>query len=895
MQQRTFFYTMAFVGFAWILAFSFPAHAQGNIVYQIHGVVQADGQPAARASIILQFLHHRQMSYIITDSTGIFTFTGILPGPDTARCLIRLMGYATDSLLIAIHHSGTYHLNIHLKPRPYILPEVVIQLPPEAQDTFRYDIRAYLGKRDFYLSDLISQIPGLSIDQTGKIYYNNNPIKALLINGDPMLGDAYQPLTSNIRATTFDTVELIKDYHVNRLEKGLSTSQDVAVNLVTHRPISGSASMAGGTSLFDKYEAELDAFALYKPVKWFTYGKMNNAGVPYDAFEAPATSSDPLKPQSLNPESLVYPMAAGHPDVPYRRYAFDNRDRLLSSKLSLQLGRAHRLNVDYTAGTQTEWTMQHDSSYFTVPGEQSWTLMNQSGFQATQALQDLSLLWTYDAKKNYVATYAWGLHHSTPRHQAYQLTSGYLHDTLSEWITDQQRQWQAQTTQQLRVGEHLLEAVFTYTSEQFPEQQLLHTTRLGRILDTSGRTTDYIQRLQSHFHSTALQLGWTHGNRKHSYQAKAFYQSDVLAQEHQIEANLKPDAPFVQNSSQLTVEQTGGSFTYQQNWNLLTQLKMGAALSNALTRYAGQLQAFTLKQFFLTYQWSRFAGKRAKKNIYVDQILFSLAHREHLLSADMLFPPTILSAGYQIKQPADRVYRVEDNQGMADFSIQMKKPAIAFGPTFSVSYTPRPVIWSFVETPAYSFSQPRQGKNGWRYLLSGDVKKPLISLNSKCFYSLQYLVQDQPYLLNAAGYRQQLHSFSQSFTYQWSPLIWFLLEAAYTRQQLHMQLRASGLPAPFAQQSTIQKAYLKGAVDFTRLLKANIVYNYIHTASLPAFHTLDLYVEYRPWKNITLSVYGHNLLNHDTIAYRVLNANNGQWTYYTLMRRYVLFSVKWGL
>ncbi|SFV31303.1 hypothetical protein SAMN05660895_1036 [Thermoflavifilum thermophilum] len=876
------------------MVYAFPALAQESLSYRIYGVIEAHNQPAVRASLILQFKHARQMFFAITDSTGKFGFTGTLPAPDTALCIARLLGYAADTSQIIINQSGSYLVNFNLRPKPYPLPEVVIQLPAENLDTLRFDIRTYLGQRDFYITDLINRIPGLSTDASGKIYYNNKPIKALLINGDPFLGDAYQQLTPNIRATTFDTVELIKDYHPNRLEKGLSLSQDVAVNLVTHRPFSGSASITGGTSLFNKYEAELNAFALYKPIKWFTYGKINNAGVHYEAFDNTSQTANPMAPQQLEPQWLIKPIPAGQPDVPYPRYAYDNRDQLAGSQLSLQLTPAHELTIHYTAGKQSQWIAQRDSSFFIVPGQQSWALTNQRQFKAAQTLQDLSLQWTYDPKKHYIATYAWNLHHSQPRHEAVQLTSGYLHDTLTEWITDKQHLWSARTTQQLRLGKHLLEADLAYVETQLPEQQLLHTSRLGKILDTSGKTTDYLQLLQSHFHSTFLQFGWTHGNTRHSYQAKAFYQSDALQQAHQIQAELPPDSSFVQNTYPVNLQEAGGSFVFQRNWNLFTQLKIGASLSSARSRYADQLQSFTLKQFSLTYQWSRPSGRRSK-NLYVDQITLSLSHREHLLSADMLFPPILLSAGYQIKQPADRMYRTADNQGTTYFSIKMKKPDISFGPSFSVSYTPQPVIWSFFENPAYSFTQPHQGKNSRRYLLSGNFAKPLIAINSKCFYTLQYTVQDQPYLLNDVNYRQQLRVFSHTFTYQWSPLLWFLMEASYTQQQLHTQLRATRQAASFAQQSTIQKAYLKTSVDVTSLLKGNIVYNYIHTAFLPAFHTLDLFVEYRPWKNITVSLYGHNLLNHATLAYQTLDANSGQWTYYALVSRYLLFSVKWGL
>lgn len=871
-------------------------HGQEKISYHIYGNVFASDSPASRASIILQLKHENYMSYTFADSLGHFSFTGILNHADTALCTVRMMGYATDTISIAIIHSGSYPVYIFLQKRAYQLPEVVIHLETSNIDTFRYRIQTHLGKHDFYISDLINRIPGLSTDASGKIYYNNKPIKALLINGDPMLGASYEPFTLNIRATTFDTVELIKDYHDNRLEKGLSQSQDVAVNLVTHRPITGSASGLAATSLFRKYTAELHGFGMTQRLKLFTYGKLNNAGERYDIFSHTSTAPNPLDPQLLVPDWLIQPLPAGNPDVPYDRYVVNNRDAMAKGELSVQPAKSHRLNMEYTIGKQRQYIVKHDSSYFVVPGQQSWSLTNRYGFSRSESLQNFSLKWTHDPQKNYVGTYAFGFRQDVPAFDDRVLTSGYLYDTLTELIQNTSRQWNMETSQQLRLGKHLLTAGYTYTLQQLPEQQILHTTRLGKILDTTGQGRDYQQQLYTRFRHSLLRLGWTHGNRKHSYQAQVFYQDDDLSQKHVIDAGTSPPDALIQNTSRYTLRESGSSFSYKRSWRLFTELNLGGALSVADAFYLGKHLSFTLKQLMASYQWlPPLERKTKRKKIYVSNIGVSLNHREHLLSAEMLSPAFVLTAGYQLKNPAAEIFRIAENNFTFSTVIESTPLGITWSPAISISYHTHPVVWATMENPAYSFQQPVMGKDAFSYQLSSRLTKLLLTWNSKCFYNVQYAFQRNPYQLNELSYQQRFANFTQTFSYQWSPVLWFLMEASYTQQQLHTELQLPQQSVLFSQRSTVNKAFIKAAIDKSSWLKANLVYNYIHTASLPAFHTLDLYASYRLRKNITISVYGHNLLNHGVIAFRTLDPNRGSWTYYELVSRYVLISLQWGL
>jgi len=261
----------------------------------------------------------------------------------------------------------------------------------------------------------------------------------------------------------------------------------------------------------------------------------------------------------------------------------------------------------------------------------------------------------------------------------------------------------------------------------------------------------------------------------------------------------------------------------------------------------------------------------------------------------MLSPAFVLTAGYQLKNPAAEIFRIAENNFTFSTVIESTPLGITWSPAISISYHTHPVVWATMENPAYSFQQPVMGKDAFSYQLSSGLTKLLLAWNSKCFYNVQYAFQRNPYQLNELSYQQRFANFTQTFSYQWSPVLWFLMEASYTQQQLHTELQLPQQSVLFSQRSTVNKAFIKAAIDKSSWLKANLVYNYIHTASLPAFHTLDLYASYRLRKNITISVYGHNLLNHGVIAFRTLDPNRGSWTYYELVSRYVLISLQWGL
>lgn len=95
-------------------------------------------------------------------------------------------------------------IKIILESRINNLKEVILSSKSfdviEKNDTLKYNLKQLLNGSEVKLKDVLEKLPGISIDDNGKIRFNGKPINNLLIDGDEFFKENHQLATENLTA-----------------------------------------------------------------------------------------------------------------------------------------------------------------------------------------------------------------------------------------------------------------------------------------------------------------------------------------------------------------------------------------------------------------------------------------------------------------------------------------------------------------------------------------------------------------------------------------------------------------------------------------------------------------------------------------------------------------------
>ena len=124
---------------------------------------------------------------------------------------VSLLGYQTQQQ--AVHAGQT--LRFEMEPQVFSLKEVEIR-PGRVwgrQDTINYDVTRFLSPKDQSIKDVLRKLPGIDIDDLGKISYNGKEIRNFYVEGLDLTNGKYKQISENLRADAVQNLSLI---HISR-------------------------------------------------------------------------------------------------------------------------------------------------------------------------------------------------------------------------------------------------------------------------------------------------------------------------------------------------------------------------------------------------------------------------------------------------------------------------------------------------------------------------------------------------------------------------------------------------------------------------------------------------------------------------------------------------------
>ncbi len=134
---------------------------------------------------------------------------------------LRISELSGDSFTVRLQPSTTPIREVHIKARPIAV----------RGDTLRYRVKAFAGKRDRYLEDVLKKLPGVEVKENGRIEYQGTPINKFYIEGQDPLGSNYTQASRNIPINAVDQVDVIEHNQHKRVLQGLVPSDQAALNI----------------------------------------------------------------------------------------------------------------------------------------------------------------------------------------------------------------------------------------------------------------------------------------------------------------------------------------------------------------------------------------------------------------------------------------------------------------------------------------------------------------------------------------------------------------------------------------------------------------------------------------------------------------------------------------
>lgn len=158
----------------------------------------------AKDSILVDFAR--------TAQDGAFSLK--LPGPGKFLLFVSYPQYVEWTAFFLVDSAKPLHdfgrIPISLKAR--LLADVIIKAKPIAirmkGDTTEFDAKAFSIPPNAKVDDLLKQLPGITVDQSGKITANGQTVKKVLVDGEEFFGDDPALVTQNLRGDMIDKVQV---------------------------------------------------------------------------------------------------------------------------------------------------------------------------------------------------------------------------------------------------------------------------------------------------------------------------------------------------------------------------------------------------------------------------------------------------------------------------------------------------------------------------------------------------------------------------------------------------------------------------------------------------------------------------------------------------------------
>ena len=199
---------------------------------------------------------------------------------DTIFLVVSHISFNTKELLITTKDAIN---NIVLESRSETLPEVFVKTEPVVRkgDTLVFDMQHYARDVDENIEDVLRRLPGISIEDNGKIFYRGLAISKFYIEGLDLLEGKYKIATRNLNKSTVRDIEIIEHHQSKKVLKDLVRPNEAAINLKLKSTIAITGAIEAGGGISSESLTHLigaDIFGFKKKFQFHTHISSNDFG-----------------------------------------------------------------------------------------------------------------------------------------------------------------------------------------------------------------------------------------------------------------------------------------------------------------------------------------------------------------------------------------------------------------------------------------------------------------------------------------------------------------------------------------------------------------------------------------------------------------------------------------
>ncbi|QXP77964.1 MULTISPECIES: outer membrane beta-barrel protein [Winogradskyella] len=245
-----------------VLAFLFALHAfSQEKSFELTGTLKAEDTqlPLESATVYLERVKDSSVvTYTITDKNGKFKIENSTYD-QALNFYVSYVGYGTYFKKVEINKEKI-DLGIISMSLDNQLGEVLVKSTAPItikKDTLEFNVKSFKTKKDANVEDLLKQLPGVEVDEEGKITVNGKPVNKILVNGKPFFGDDTTITTKNLTKEIIEKIQIVDTKTKSEAFTGEEGDQEnKTINLTikeeNNKGVFGRVSAGAGTD--DRYE-----------------------------------------------------------------------------------------------------------------------------------------------------------------------------------------------------------------------------------------------------------------------------------------------------------------------------------------------------------------------------------------------------------------------------------------------------------------------------------------------------------------------------------------------------------------------------------------------------------------------------------------------------------------
>lgn len=181
--------------------------------FKISGTIisEDDKMPLEAATIYLERVKDSSLvTYTISNKNGKFELIDETYD-DSLNLVISSIGFEHYTKSVTIDKEVISLQTISLKTAN-ALDEVVIKSRAPItikKDTLEFNVKSFKTKKDANVEDLLKELPGVEVDEEGKITVNGKAVNKILVNGKPFFGDDPSITTKNLTKDIIEKIQIV--------------------------------------------------------------------------------------------------------------------------------------------------------------------------------------------------------------------------------------------------------------------------------------------------------------------------------------------------------------------------------------------------------------------------------------------------------------------------------------------------------------------------------------------------------------------------------------------------------------------------------------------------------------------------------------------------------------